>query len=68
MVCKKASLLLNVNTLVGKKSHRFNLHIYQTWILSKKIGSKRSLLPETGAHKFCYTPGRIATAYSIDIT
>ena len=66
MVCKKASLLLNVNTLVGNDRTN-SIFIYQTWIFCKKIGSNRSFLPEIGAQTFCYIPWGVATAYSIDI-
>ena len=55
MVCKKASLLLNVNTLVGNDRTN-SIFIYQTWIFCKKIGSNRSFLPEIGAQTFCYIP------------
>ena len=65
MVCKKASLLLNVNTLVGNDCTN-SIFIYQTWIFCKKIGSNRSFLPEIGAQTFCYIPGGVATAYSTD--
>ena len=66
MVCKKASLLPNVNTLVGNDRTN-SIFIYQTWIFCKKIGSNRSFLPEIGAQTFCYIPWRVTTAYSIDI-
>ena len=63
---KKASPLLNVNTLVGNDRTN-SIFIYQTWIFCKKIGSNRSFLPEIGAQTFCYIPWGVATAYSIDI-
>ena len=65
MVCKKASPLLNVNTLVGN-DRTDPIFIYQTWIFCKKNGSNRSFLPEIGAQTFCYIPGGVATAYSTD--
>ena len=63
---KKASPLLNVNTLVGN-DRTDPIFIYQTWIFCKKNGSNRSFLPEIGAQTFCYIPWRVTTAYSIDI-
>ena len=59
MVCKKASLLPNVYTLVGN-DRTDSIFIYQKGYCAKN-GSKRSLLPEIGAQTFCYTLYGVAT-------
>ena len=64
---KKASPLLNVNTLVGN-DRTDPIFIYQTWIFCKKNGSNRSFLPEIGAQNFATYQWGVATAYSIDVT